>query len=644
VSLRKVVRPLRRAVQLDNPNPKLERGGSSYRLLPRSRFGLGFAFLVLLYSFSVGDEISEDPITDLDRDHWSFKPLSKPELPSPTKHAARNAIDLFINAALNKAELKPVGEAKRTTLLRRLKFDLLGLPPTPAEIESFLRDDSDSAYEKLVDRFLASPRYGERWAQHWLDLARFAETDGFEHDKVRPNAWKYRDWVIDTLNADMPYDRFLQLQIAGDELEPESESAKIATAFCLSGPDMPDINSQDERRHNLLNELTSTVGSVVLGLQIGCAQCHDHKYDPISQADFYRMRAFFDSAVQVKRNDSIFTLATSTKPIETHVWLRGDHRSPGAKIDAGFLRVVDSKQAGEPAEGPRTRLELARWLTESDHPLTSRVIVNRVWQYHFGQGLSSTSSDFGVMGYEPTHPELLDWLATEFVRNGWRLKWLHQQIVISAAYKRAGYPVDDSEQELFTVAKKKDPDNELLARFSRRRLSGETLRDAMLAITETLNTEPGGPGVRPPLPREIVSTLLRKQWETTPYESQHQRRSVYVFARRNLRYPIFDVFDRPDGNASCNCRDESTTATQSLLMLNSEPSLAAAKLLADLCLRKSDGNFEDAVALAILKCFGRKLRKTEREFFQTSDSENPRDALTHICLGLLNANEFFYID
>lgn len=602
--------------------------------------------------------VEEPPITDFDRDHWSFKPIERPEIPAfEATKSVRNAIDNFVMARLENASLRPLPEASGTTLLRRLKFDLLGLPPTPAEVRRFAQGFSDADYERLVDRLLGSPRYGERWAQHWLDLARFAETDGFEHDKVRPNAWKYRDWVINALNEDMPYDRFLRLQIAGDQLEPTSTDARVATAFCLSGPDMPDINSQDERRHNLLNELTATVGSVVMGLQLGCAQCHDHKYDPISQADFYRMRAFFNPAVSVKRNESVFALTKIDPKVKSYVMLRGDHRRPGPPIEPGFVRVAytPATSSVERQSSATSRADLANWLTRATHPLTARVIVNRIWQQHFGRGLTSSSSDFGVMGTEPTHPKLLDFLASELPRHGWSLKWLHRQIVTSATYRRASrasephWDVDTRRLAAQSLQRtnSEDPTNELLGRFPRRRLEGEVVRDAMLCLSDRLNEHTSGPGVRPPLPPELLKTLLKNQWKATPDASQHDRRSIYVFARRNLRYPIFDVFDRPDGNTSCACRDDSTTATQSLLMLNSESSLATARKLATLCLRQSDGEADAAIGLAIERCFGRVATEAELELLTKAmqhEGEAEANSMTQICLALLNANEFLYID
>src|SRR6056297_2073868 len=330
----------------------------------------------------------EIPIDEFDRDHWAFSPVVKPEVPdNSATEWCRNEIDRFVEHELSQNGLSPQPAASRRTLIRRLSFDLTGLPPTPKQIHEFLGDARDDAYEKLVDQLLESPRYGERWAQHWLDLARFAETDGFEHDKLREDAWKYRDWVIQALNDDMPYDEFIRRQLAGDEIDPNDESALTATRFCLSGPDMPDINLIEERRHSVLNELTATVGEVFLGLQIGCAQCHDHKYDAISQADFYRLRAIFEPAVSLEKNCSLSTLKESFPFKRTsHLMLRGDFRSAGPEVKPGVIRVVATKENSySPDPSTQTaglRTALASWIASPENPLTARVIVNRLWQHH----------------------------------------------------------------------------------------------------------------------------------------------------------------------------------------------------------------------------------------------------------------------
>jgi hypothetical protein len=537
--------------------------------------------------------IVERPITKDDRDHWSFRPVVRPSPPVVRAlQQTHSAIDCFILARLERKQLTFAGEPDRTTLLRRVTFDLTGLPPTLAEREAFLADQAPDAYERLVDRLLAAPAHGEHAGQAWLDLARFAETDGFEHDHVRPNAWKYRDWVIAALNRDLPYDRFLQLQLAGDELLPGDEQAKIATGFCLAGPDMPDVNDQLERRHNLLNEMTGTVGAVVLGLQVGCAQCHDHKYDPISQADFFRLRACFEPAISLKKDKSVEWMQEADKVEPARLWIRGDHRRPGAELFPGMPRVANlqdeafvsvltstAKTHKQPAKSTFYRAGAALWFTRPDNPLTSRVLVNRLWQQHFGRGLSATPSDFGTLGDSPSHPELLDYLATEFITRDWSMKDLRRLLVTSAVYRqrsrRSAETDADWERRL-----QLDPQNVMFSRYPRRRMSGEAIRDALLSAAGLLDRTAGGPGVLPPLPPELTSTLLKNQWNTSKRESDHYRRSVYIFARRNLRYPLFEAFDRPDANASCPSRIRSTTAPQALLMLNSAQVLQFAQHVA----------------------------------------------------------------
>ena len=595
---------------------------------------------------------SEPAITESDRDHWSLKLRQSIELPATeSKDWQRNPIDAFIAVELETRGLTPQPTADRRTLIRRVTLNLTGLPPTSDEVKAFIADESATAYESLVDRLLSSSAYGEHAAQYWLDLARFAETDGFEHDHVRPNAWRYRDWVINALNADMPYDQFIRLQIAGDLLQPDNEAAAIATQFCVSGPDMPDINSQDERRHTLLNEMTSTVGEVILGLQIGCAQCHDHKYDPISQADFYRMRAIFEPAISLKKNASVAELKEQASyKLASHVMIRGDFRRPGMEVAPNGLRVLESEslhfETSPQKNSDGRRIALANWLTHSHNPLTARVIVNRIWQQHFGRGLSESPSDFGVMGMEPSHPQLLDWLANWFVENGWRIKQLHRLILTSATYRqRSRLPNDASvvAAAAWELALERDPDVLWLSRFPRQRLSGEVIRDAMLSLAGILNRKTGGPGVRPPLPAELRSTLLKNQWNVTEDTSEHNRRSIYVFARRNLRFPIFEAFDRPAANQSCSRRNVSTTAPQALHLLNSEFSFRMAELVANRILKStaaSDQQLKEAFALVLNRSPATDEFTNARQFLTDSGD----DALTQLCLALLNSNEFVFAD
>ena len=646
------------------------------------------AVVLLVLSFALfvrGQEqrpetvLDEPPVTDEDRDHWAFRPLQRLSPPEVKRgDLAITPVDRFILARLEAEGLSLMPPADRPTLIRRLAFDLTGLPPSPDEVHAFLVDRSADAYEKVVDRMLASHQYGQRWAQHWLDLARFAETDGFEHDKVRPEAWRYRDWVIHALNEDMPYDRFVRLQLAGDQFAPDDESARVATAFCLSGPDMPDINLSAERRHNLLNEMTATIGSVLLALQMGCAQCHDHKYDPISQADFYRLRAFFEPSVQLTKNKSVSVLERQPgQPPTSYLMLRGDFRRRGTTLEPAFPRIANPWN--DRARGPSRRAALARWMTRPDHPLTTRVIANRLWQYHFGHGLVRTPSDFGLVGQEPSHPELLDWLATELVRREWSIKRMHQLIVTSAAYRQASRPAmrhwNDEQRRTTTDnwrrATQVDPENLLLARANRRRLEGETIRDAMLFSAGMLSARGGGPGVMPPLPKEMLVTLLKNQWNQSPDTEDHHRRSINLFARRNLRYPIFDVFDRPDANTSCPERSRSTTAPQSLLMLNSQFSLTGACHLAGHVLSRAGSDVDGQITLCYQHALGRRPSDAElednrqflihqRKLLETEGRRHdqlalpvpcPEDAdplaaaaLTDLCLAIFNLSEFVYVD
>jgi hypothetical protein len=733
------------------------------------------AFVGALLADSDSDQreskILEAPITKSDREHWSFQPIARPAIPAVKDTAwCRNDIDRFVLAKLEAAGLEPLPEAGRQTLIRRVTYDLTGLPPTPDEVRAFVNDDSPDAYQNLLDRLLASTHYGERWAQHWLDLARFAETDGFEHDLERPNAWRYRDWVIEALNRDLPYDEFVRLQLAGDELRPGDPDAIVATGFLLCGPDMPDINLQEERRHSFLNDITGTVGATLLGLQFGCAACHDHKYDAISQADFYRLRAFLDpmeifkdfplpldrskivltpeqeaqlsrlkeaaaevaqlegaarerlkavnpdlqpsqkditnelSGAEKKKHASLVkevadlrkTLGSAVEPLgrvvrensanvrASRLMIRGDFRRPGPELSAAFPRVVnvsDTNVADAPSESKSTRrrAQLADWIVSPENPLAPRVMANRVWQYHFGRGLVESASDFGKMGSDPTHPELLDWLASEFVRGNWSMKRLHKLMLMSATYRQAsrasepGWSAEQTAtaQSRWDRSKQADPDNRLLSRFPRLRLEGEAIRDAMLAATDRLSDRRGGPGVRPPLPGELVATLLKNQWNVSPDEEDHRRRSIYLFVRRNLRYPLFEAFDRPDTNASCPTRNRSTIAPQALYLLNSEFSLQAARELAGFILRQNVSDPAGQVRLAYRRTLSRDPTAEEldaatqflaAEAAALRDSQRPADelalptgiaaetdrytaaALTDLCLAILNLNEFVYID
>jgi hypothetical protein len=670
----------------------------------------------------------------------------------------RNPIDAFILATLEENQLHHAPEADRATLLRRLRFDLTGLPPSLEEVEAFLKDSAPDAYEKLVDRLLASPEYGVRWAQHWLDLARYADTDGFEFDQARPNAWRYRDWVVDALNRDLPYDEFLRRQIAGDEAAPDDVSAFIATGFNRCYPDMVDLNDQGLRRQNALNDITETTGLVFLGLTIGCARCHDHKFDPIRQSDFYRLQAFFsparfrddypivaprerleyeqklnawEQAVAVVQaelirleapvrdaiapglpnnlpDDAIAALQkqeserspaevrlafealakdkrvkpevwsenldstsrqtrdgllarleqlkksappplpgargideTSPNPPPTFLLRRGEYTAKGPEVPTAFPLVlapseVDSEAHPKPQErSSGRRSALADWLTRSDHPLTARVLVNRLWQHHFGRGIVATPSDFGTMGSEPTHPELLDWLATEFVARGWSLKAMHRLMVTSATYRQSS--------RLDPSALVADPENSLLWRHARQRLDGEALRDALLAVSGRLNPEIGGPPVFPELPAELTRLSGKgPSWPVSKTVQDRNRRSLYVFVRRNLRYPFFEAFDRPDTNASCPRRAVTTIAPQALTLLNSQLAHDAVQALEARIVREAGPDLDARIDRLYLVVLGRTPDTLERRL--AHDFLRRDRSLAHLGLALINANEFVYVD
>ncbi len=442
---------------------------------------------------------------DLRAQHWSFRPRTNPPQPQFADAAdqawLRTSVDGFILQRLREAGLRPAPEADRATLIRRVTFDLTGLPPTPAEIAAFVSDPRPDAYEHLVERLLASHHYGERWAQHWLDVVRFAETDGFEYDRYRPGLWRYRDYVVQTFNEDKPYDQFILEQVAGDEIDPENPDLQIAAGFHRLGPVRRNAGNQlvAFSRNEVLTEMTDGVGMVFMGLTVGCARCHDHMFDDFPQADYYRLQAFMAAtqehsvvladaqkqAAWQKQTDELTTqikllkeqadgddgkakavLRTQIKELERrlppplptictvrnvaaerteiHVLERGLPEKKGDRVTPRFPTALASNSAGPTAESAQPRTALARWLADPDHPLTARVFVNRVWHIHFGRGLVETPNDFGVNGSEPSHPELLDHVAGEFVREEMRMKPLHRLIVLSSTYRQASRSPDAS--------------------------------------------------------------------------------------------------------------------------------------------------------------------------------------------------------
>jgi hypothetical protein len=708
-----------------------------------------------------------------------FQTPRRPQLPTvKVKNWVVNPIDAFILARLEAERLAPSPRVDKLRLLRRVTFDLTGLPSTVSEQEAFLSDTSADAYRKVVERLLASPRYGERWAQHWLDLVRYAETDGFKADDLRPSAHRYRDYVIQALNADLPYDRFVRQQLAGDELEPNNPDALIATGFLRLWPDEYNAANLEQRRQEILDDVTDVTGQVFLGMTFSCARCHDHKFDPILQTDYFRLQAFFapmrprddlpaatrdelrayqqqldswqaasrdiraemDNLVADKRQEqrkyalgkfrteiqqAVLTpdekrtpyqrqialiaekqlqaaelTASSRLPSDkkkryqeleqklssfpvprpqplppamvvtdvglevppTHLLAGGDWRKPREQLQPGFPHFLDESTPDIHSIPERKttgrRSALARWLTRKDNPLTARVIVNRLWQHHFGAGIIATTSDFGTMGDAPTHPELLDWLAVELVESGWSLKHLHRLMVLSAAYCQDSRVHPDNPQQRLALAV--DRDNHLLWHARRRRLEGEALRDAMLALSGELNLRMFGRSARPKLPPNIS----KYAWKPDPRPQDQLRRSIYVLAQRNMRYPLFDAFDFPDMHNSCARRLTTTTAPQALLLLNGDFTLERGQALASLLHERFGREETRMIAQGYRLAWGRqpnteeiqlglRFLNTQTELLQSRQHADGaaqdagavrRAALADFCHALLNTNEFLFVD
>jgi len=597
------------------------------------------------------------------KEHWSFQLLRRPDVPAVGDRAwVRTPIDAFVLARLEKAGLKPSPTADRRTLLRRVTLDLIGLPPTPEEQRAFLADDSPDAFARVVDDLLARPQYGERWGRHWLDVARYAETNGYERDGAKPSAWRFRDYVIDSFNGDKPYDRFVLEQIAGDEVEGSNAETQIATTFLRLGtwddePADPKIDRYDQ-----LDDVLGTTATAFLGLTLRCARCHDHKFEPFRQTDYYKMLSVFEPLKRPQKDRADLDVSVGSaeelaafranpkaaphayvwkeegpKAPVTHVLRRGDPNRPRQEVGPGLPAVLVRREPDPPRPTEKStgrRLWLARWLTSADNPLTARVMVNRVWQWHFGLGLVPTANDFGTAGEPPTHPELLDWLAARFVADGWRLKPLHRLIVLSAAYRTSAAAPDE--------AVRADPKDALLGRWRQRRLEAEAVRDAMLAVSGRLNREQRGPSIYPALARAVLEGQSRPGdgWGKSD-ERQQARRSVYIFVKRSLAVPELDLLDAPDTTSSCEARPVSTTAPQALTFLNGAFANEQARHLADR-LRREAG---DDPAAQVRRAFELALCRPPRdEEVKTSVAFLERQRLEAFCLVVLNLNEFVYLD
>jgi len=774
----------------------------SFKIIKKIGLSVPFALLVVV-NMTLGQEKipSEPELTPSDKSHWAFQSPKTRPLPTVKNSTwATNPIDLFILEKLEAKKLAPSQPASKEHLIRRATLDLIGLPPTIKEINAFLNDQNPNAYESLIDRLLSSPHYGERWSLFWLDLARYAESNGYEADGERSQFWRYRDYVLNAFNSDKPYYEFILEQLGGDILaksmiKPNEDipqailrNPKIAELFNAAGfnrcgpTHMVGGNSDQEiLRQENLTEMTTAVGSVFMGLTIGCARCHDHKFDPLSQVDYYRMQAFFGStyfkeidmvsvAQKKAREDESFkykqqlnplkasvdaiekpvrdkltkakiesldketkiALATDVKqrspqqhklvsmanPLVKVTWdevlealtpkakeerdkiktrmhdiearkpqpspqsftiadngtggtnflKRGNPKSKGARIEPGFPRLLapEELQAGK-GKTP-DRLNLAQWLIRSENPLTAKVMVNRIWQQHFGTGLVASPSDYGIKGVPPTHPELLDWLALEFVNSGWSIKHIHRQIVLSSTYRQT------SKNENM-AGLKADPDNTYLWRMNRKRMDAEILRDSMIFAGGQMNQKFHGPMIKIPLEPEVYDLIFTEGepdglWLANPDPHEHFRRSVYLFNKRNVRLPLLEVFDQPDTLVTCPIRNSSTHAPQALTMLNGPLSQELCLALAANIIDAAGTKQEDWTTLLWQRVLGRSPTPIEQENaitflkeqsqrIESSISEKialripktskkqqiaPIDAaaFSDLCLALFNTNEFVY--
>lgn len=734
-------------------------------------------------------KLEERPVTDEERRWWSFVKPARPQVPK-VKNAewTRNSIDAFVLAAMETKGLQPSPKASRRSLIRRVYFDLIGLPPRPEEVDAFEKDPASDAYEKLIDRLLDSERYGERWARHWLDVARYADSDGYEYDRIRPNAWRYRDYVIRAFNEDKPYDRFILEQLAGDELPDRNYDSVTALGFCRNGPFIGDmvLMQNEMTRQDELDDIVSTTSAAFLGLTMGCARCHHHKYDPLTQRDYYRLASVFAPSVRtdiplapahvvekyekqvfeidqqvdkltqqirllhkpvrerlleakykelpepiqvaiktepskrteaqkrqaiqalgsviVKEADLLAALSPEEKktteelkekiaelekskppalpsamaitdptatPANSYFLHRGSTLSKGSVVAPGPPLVLSDSNVEmafpKPMPQAKTtgrRLALAQWLVSEQNPLTARVMVNRIWQHHFGKGIVETPNDFGRMGAAPTHPELLDWLATEFVRRGWSVKAMHRLMLMSSTYQQASDVANPTNE-------KKDSQNQFLWKMPLRRLEGEIIRDSMLAVSGGLYLKPGGPGVFPEVDPGLiglVEAVSRDGWPVTQDGPELWRRSIYVTQKRTVTAPIMDLFDPPDLVSSCPKRNTTTVAPQALQLLNNKFVIGQSTLFAERLRNEAGQDQVEQIRRAFELSYGRPPDDVELEasrnflkeqvIYHSGRTERLHDqgvdpaeipdpdkaALTDLCHSLFNSNEFVYVN
>jgi hypothetical protein len=714
-----------------------------FRTIP----GLFAALLVLLALPGSHISFADEP----SKPYWAYQPLSNVSPPDVRDRSwPKNPIDLFILQKLEAHGLAPNPRADRMALLRRLCYDLTGLPPTPEEVDAFVADSSPDAYERRIDRLLNSPHYGEKWGRHWLDLVRFAESNGYERDGPKPSAWRFRDYVIRSFNADKPFDRFIKEQLAGDELAPGDSDAIIATGFYRLGLFDDEPADPAQARFDELDDIVTTASQVFLGMTVNCARCHDHKIDPIPQADYYRLLSFFQeiprysndvnpissstvteiapaairsqheaedrsrakrlaevttamrrleeegirkmpaqdqraaegperqqvirqklkqflSAEQIEEYAKLrmelrtITGATGARdlamsvnhcavnPGATHIMIRGNAHAPGKEVTPAFPTVFALPPPTIPAppkdaHSSCRRTALANWIASPENPLTARVIVNRLWQHHFGRGIVATPNDFGKFGTAPSHQGLLDWLAGELVRSGWSLKHLHKLILMSSTYQMSARANEASLQA--------DAANALYWRFPMRRLTAEEIRDSILSVSGQLNPKAGGESVFPEIPQEVLAGQSRPGdgWGKSSAQ-EAARRSIYVFVKRSLQVPLLAHHDQADTDSTCPARYTTTVPTQALNLLNGEFSQKQAAAFAERLEREFPRDLPAQVCRAIRLTTVRNPAQTEIqkdvEFvqqLQTQGKLTAHDALKYYCLLALNANEFVYLD
>jgi mono/diheme cytochrome c family protein len=643
-----------------------------------------------------------DPREEKARTHWAFKRLQEVAVPVVKKATwPRNAatsepqgasrgcqtpIDNFILAKLEEAKLAPQQPAAPRELIRRINFNLIGLPPTPEEVDAFClaaEKDRTAAITELVDRLLASPHYGERWGRHWLDVARYADSDGQESDRDRPTAYHYRDFVIRSLNNDMPYDQFIRWQLAGDEYEPANPDAVAATGFLAAGPfaALPDRLMEDERlrnRYNELDDMLSTIGTGFLGLTLGCVRCHDHKYDAIPARDYYSLMSAFHGGERAEvplgnTNEKVLAYRDlGPDPGPTWLFQRGNYYDRDQPVSLGFVSVLTSgkspsdylltaRELSPSKQTTNQRRAMAEWMTDTEHgagALLARVIVNRIWQHHFGNGLVRTPGDFGVRSEAPSHPELLEWLTHDFVQRGWQTKHLHRLILQSAVYQQSSHVAGSNT----ATSPHPDADNRLLWKFPLQRIEGEILRDAMLAVSGTLNTRSYGPAVKPPIAGEaIVARNLKDGYPDKIEDSPEiRRRSIYLFHKRVVPYPLLQAFDKPDAQQTCSRRDHTTVAPQALALLNDPFVRTVSSEFADRLVKQHPDDLKSQLRLAYRLALSREPEDDElsaAEGFvvdqriqrKTRDANTDeiaifQSALTDFCQSVFGLNEFLYVD